>query len=396
MAMNEPETRLPTVFIVPLMQFFVGILLFIGLLHGQRDLSVLALLVLGIVSGAKLWSRLSLSGITCYSTVDKQRVFPGETLALNIGAENAKFLPVWLRMKVPIEGPLNPPSGENSFAKESGLLWYQRARFQWELVAQRRGIHRVGPPRIEVGDLFGFFHREREEHEDLHVVVYPRLIPLKPVFLPRRDFFGIPGAKSPVQDPIYILGTRDYQHWRPARYIHWKASARHNRLQEKVFEPSEQEKVLLVVEVDQFAQHNAEEGFERTLEAVASLALRLDQKGFAVGLVTNGIVVGGGPTILPIARNPQQLPALLEVLARLRMAAKGNLADTLYRGLELSWGMSCVHFSYEEGMTALATEGYFSHRKIPVVFVVCQPRTISREAEYNVRGMVYSLDDICI
>jgi len=224
--------------------------------------------------------------------------------------------------------------------------------------------------------------------------VYPRLVPLKPLSLPRRDLFGVPGAKSPVQDPIYILGTRDYQHWQPARYIHWKASARHNRLQEKVFEPSEQEKVLLVVEVDQFGQHNAEEDFERTLEAVASLALRLDQRGFAVGLVTNGAAVGGGPTILPIARNPQQLPAILEVLARLRMAASGDLADTLHRGLELSWGVSCVHFSYDQDAITLATEGYFSRRKIPVVFVVCRPRSISGEDDQRVPGRMYNLDDI--
>ena len=396
MVMNVPEARLPTIFIVPLMQFFVGLLLFIALLHGQRDLTVLALLVLGIVSGAKLWSRLSLSGITCYSTVDKQNVFPGETLALTIGAENAKFLPVWLQVRVPVDGSLNPSSRETTFAKESGLLWHQRARFQWELVAQRRGVHRIGPPHVEVADLFGFFPREKEAQEPLHITVYPRLVPLNPLSLPRRDLFGVPGAKSPVQDPVYILGTRDYQHWQPARYIHWKASARHNRLQEKVFEPSEQEKVLLVVEVDQFSKYDAEESFERTLEAVASLAVRLDQKGFAVGLVTNGVVEGGGPAILPIARNPQQLPALLEVLARLHMAPREDLADTLHRALQLRWGVSCVHFSYDQDATTLTTEGYFSNRKVPMVFVVCRSCTIPGEAEYRVRGKVYSLDDICI
>jgi uncharacterized protein (DUF58 family) len=394
--MEVPETRLSSIFIVPPMRFFVGVLLFIALLHGERDLSVLGFLVLGIVSGAKLWSRLSLSGITCYSMVDKGKVFPGETLTLNISAENAKFLPVWLKMRMPVDGPLNSSSGETTFVTESGLLWYQRARFKWELVARRRGVHRIGPPQIKVADLFGFFPREKEVQEFLHIIVYPRLVPLKPLSLPRRDLFGVPGAKSPVQDPIYILGTRDYQHWQPARYIHWKASARHNRLQEKVFEPSEQEKVLLVVEVDQFGQHNAEEDFERTLEAVASLALRLDQRGFAVGLVTNGLVEGGGPTIVPIARNPQQLPAILEVLARLRMAARGDLADTLHLGLELSWGVSCVHFSYDQDAITLTTEGYFSRRKIPVVFVVCQSHIISGQAKYNVRGKVYSLDELFI
>jgi uncharacterized protein (DUF58 family) len=395
MVMEAQESRLPTIFIVPLMQFFVGILLFVALLHSQRDLSVLALLVLGVMGGARLWSRVSLSGIKCYSMIDKGKVFPDEILTLHIRVENAKFLPVWLQMKVPVDGSLNPSSGDRTFTNESGLLWYQRAHFNRKLVAQQRGIHHVGPPYVKVGDLFGFFYREREEQEDLHVIVYPRLVPLKPIFLPRRDFFGVPGAKSPVQDPIYILGTRDYQHWHPARYIHWKASARQNRLQEKVFEPSEQLKILLVVDVDEFKKNNAAEDFEHTLEAVASLAVQFDQKGYAVGFVTNG-VVDGGPTILPIVRNPQQLPAILEVLARLKMKVEGDLVDTLHRGLQLTWGVSCVHFSYKEDMTALTTEGYFSHRKIPMVFVVCRPRSLLGDNEYKVRGKVYNLDEIRI
>ena len=393
--MEAQESRLPTIFVVSLMQFLVGVLLFVALLHSQRDLAILALLVLSVMGGARLWSRVSLSGIKCYSVVDKEKVFPGEVLTLHIRAENAKFLPVWLQVKVPVDGTLSPSSGDTTFTNESGLLWYQRARFHRDLVAQRRGIHRVGPPHLRVGDLFGFFPREREEQADLHVIVYPRLVPLKPVSLPRRDFFGVPGAKSPVQDPIYILGTRDYQHWRPARYIHWKASARHNRLQEKAFEPSEQEKALLVVDVGQFAENSAAEGFEHTLEAVASLAVQFDQRGYAVGFVTNG-VVEGGPTILPIARNPQQLSSILEVLARLQMKAKGDLAETLQRGLHLAWGVSCVHFSYEEDINTLATEGYFSYRKVPMVFVVCRPRSLLGDDGHKVRGKVYALDEIRI
>ena len=392
--MDAQEDRLPTLFIVPLMQFFVGLLLFTALLNGQRDLTVLAFLVLGIVIGARFWSRFSLSGIKAYSTVDGQKVFPGETFTLKMSAENAKFLPVWLQMKVPVDDSLHPSSSETTIAKESGLLWYQRAQFQWELTAQRRGVHRIGPIQLKVADLFGFFPREKQTQESLQIIVYPRLVPLKPISLPRRDLFGVPGAASPVQDPVYILGTRDYQHCQPARYIHWKASARHNRLQEKIFEPSEQEKVLLVVEVDQFAQNRAGERFERTLEVVASLAVRLDQKGYAVGLATNGAIVGGGPAILPIARGPQQMPGILETLARLHMESHGDLLDMLRSGLSLPWGVSGVHFSYDQDATTLAAEGYFSHRKVPIMFVVSQPRSIP--GKNNVQGRVYRLNDICI
>ena len=394
--MELQEQRVSSIFIVPLIVFFVGVLLFIALLHGQRDLIIFSILILGVVTGARLWSRYGLSGIRCSSTLNREKVFPDERLSLTVTAENAKFLPVWLQMTIPVAGPLHPGSEGAAFAEESGLLWYQKARFDWDLVAQRRGVHQVGPPHIEAADIFGFFPRQREEQESLNVIVYPRLVPLRPMSLPRRDLFGIPGSKSPVQDPVYILGTRDYQQWRPARYIHWKASARHNRLQEKIFEPSEQEKVLLAVEVSPFSKNNAEQGFEHTLEVVASLAVRLDQHGFSVGLLSNGAVDGEGLTIIPIARNPGQLPAILEALARLRMEVKWDLIAMLRGSFELPWGLSCVHFSYEEDETTQHLEGYLQHRKIPIVRVVCRSGPASGPYERTGGGKTYHLDEIRI
>lgn len=392
--MEERDRGVPTIFVVPLMQFFVGLLLFIALLHGQRDLIVLSLLVLGVVFGSKLWTRVSLSGVGTHSTVDRQKVFPGEKLTLRLNAENEKFLPVRLQIQVPVTGSLRLSSGEPTFTKEETLLWYQRAYFESEFTAERRGVHQLGPPHISAGDLFAFFSREKREETFHQIIVYPRIAPLKSFPLSRRDFFGVPGAKSPVQDPIYILGTRGYQQGQPAKYIHWKASARHHRLQEKVFEPTEQEKVLLVVDVGQFASHKAEEEFENTLEIVASLAVRMDKRGYALGLVTNGAVVGSGPAIVPIAKNCQQLPAVLEVLARLQMESKGDLIGILRRGLEVHWGMSCVHFSYEEDGTVLAAEQYFKHRKTPVMFFVCQPRLHSRKDRCNVWHQLHCVNDI--
>jgi len=394
MAMEDLETRIPSIFLVTPVLFLVGVFLFIALLNGQRDLTVLTLLVLGISIGAKVWSRLSVSGVRCSSKVDKNRLFPGESLLLHVSAENAKFLPVWLQMRVQVEDALEPSSGEKGLSSECGLLWYQQAQFTWELVARRRGVHHVEPAHMKVGDPFGFFPREKRTGWDIPVIVYPRLVPVKRLSLVRRDFFGIPGAKSPVQDPIYILGTRDYQHWRPARHIHWKASARHNRLQEKVFEPSEQEKVLLVVDVSPFERDKQSESFERTLEVVASLAVQFYQRGCAVGFVTNGVVEGGA-SLLAMGRSPQHLSSLLEILARLNMKTDGTLADTLYRALELPWGASCVHFSYEQdGDTATAAR-YFRHKGIPTLYVVSSSRVPRERDAQELGGPLYGLDEIC-
>jgi uncharacterized protein (DUF58 family) len=377
--MEATDRRVPSLFIIPLSLAFVGLLLFIALLYGQQDLAILSLILFGIVAGVKLWTRWSLAGIDCRVNVDKRRGFPGETLMLKATAENRKFLPVWLQVKVPISGLAQAVSHETTVMAETSLLWYQRADFEWELAAERRGVHHMGPLRIVSGDLFGFFPRVRETAEILEVIVYPRLVPLRSFPLPRRDFFGIPGAESPVQDPVYILGTREYQHGRPAKYIHWKATARHHRLQEKIFEPTAQEKILLVVDVGEFVQQKAEAEFEHALETVASVAVWLDEQGCAVGLVTNGLMTGGGPPIVPVTRNPQQLTCLLEALARLQMEPAQGLIDMIRLHVSLPWGLSCLYFTLTEESGARAAREYFTHRRTPMVLFVSRPVPTSTE-----------------
>ena len=234
----------------------------------------------------------------------------------------------------------------------------------------------MGPVEIAAGDLFDFFPREKRLDEMVEVVVYPRLVPFKPPAAKRRDFFGIPGAESPVQDPIYVLGTRDYQSGRPSKHIHWKATARHHKLQEKIFEPSAQEKILLVVDVGPFARQGAGESFERMLETAASAAVRLAGRGCAVGLATNGRMAGDGPAIVSVTRNPRQLTVLLEALARVRMEPAGKLSETL-RLYRLPPGISCLCFSLENDETTGSLREYFVRRRIPfaVVALVVVPET---------------------
>ena len=378
--MEVQEERIPTLFKNILIQFFIFILLFISLLQGQRNLIIFSIILLGIIHGANLWSRIGLSGIKCISKLDKLRVFPGEMFRLELKLENSKLSPIWLQVIIPLLGPLIHPSSEGSSDKilvnDSGLLWYQSVRFSWDLKAGRRGVYPVGPPQIHIGDILGFFPRELARRGDgLEIIVYPRLVPIRPSPLPRRGLYGIPGAKSPVQDPLYILGTRDYQGFSPARYIHWKASARQDRLQEKLFEPSEQEKVLLILEVEQFQKSKAREDFERTIEGVASLAVDLVQRGYAVGFVTDGIAQGDVQTILPLSRSPQNLTALLEILARLQMRNREDILVVLRSEAPITWGMSCVRFSFEQTAESLFLEEYFSEKKIPMTSFVCRSQS---------------------
>jgi uncharacterized protein (DUF58 family) len=382
--MNADDRKFSSIFLDPFILAIVGLLLFITLLNGQWDLTVLSLILFGVAAGAKLWTRWSLAGIECRISINKRRMFPDEKLILKATAENRKILPVWLQISAPVGGLAHGASAETQVTAESGLLWYQKASSRWELSALRRGIHSIGPLGITSGDVFGFFPTKKAMAETLEVVVYPRLVPLKLPSLQRRDLFGIPGAESPVQDPVYILGTRDYQHGQPAKHIHWKATARHHKLQEKIFEPSTQEKMLLAVDVGSFARHGAKEAFERMLETVASVAVRLARRGCAVGMVTNGRMTGEGPSIVSVTRNPRQLTTLLEVLARVRMETAQGLVDTFRLHLRVPWGVSCLYFSLEKDETARMAKEYFTQRRVPFLFFAGRP--FSDSAETRVAG----------
>lgn len=394
--METQEYDISTLLTVPLFQIMVGIFLFIALLNGEPALALLTFLLLALVSGVKLWSRRSVKGLRWQAQVDKQRLFPGEHVTFTIHAENTTWLPVWLRIGIVADSPFQPVESAVALTRESGLLWYQQVDIQWTFNAQRRGVYHIGQTSLRAGDLLGFFPHDQPAHDFRPVLVYPRLIPLIGLSVPKHDVWGAPGARHPIHDPVYLLGTREYHHSQPAKYIHWKASARYNQLQEKLFEPTAQEKVLLVLDVSQFARHQTTDAFERTLEAAASAGVQLLQQGQSVGIVTNGRMIDGSPANLPIASGSRQSQMLLELLAKLLMEATEDLYTLFMRGLNLSWGVSCLHLAYCHDETTVALSHVFQRRHFPAMFVVSQLSSESAIMSENIHGKHYRLEDICL
>ncbi len=402
MSMPARQEGIPSLFVSGIFQVFTLGLLFIALIYRQQGLVLLALLILIMFNGARLWCRISMAGLHSRLALERERVFPGESLLLEAEVTNNKYLPVWLQLAVTVDRALLSPaslspspfpplypypadtpvsSGEydapivltkDVLRGEGGLLWQQQACWRWELTAQRRGIYDVGPTRLAVGDLFGFYHQEKKISQVHDVIVYPRLVNLNDTTVPLRELFGSPGVKSPVVDPVYPVATRDYQEGQPARHINWKASARHGRLHEKVFQASAQQKILLAVDVEQFNKEKVADTFERTLEVTASLAVKLEQQGRIFGLVSNGILEGEKdlPAYLPPRRGTGQMPHLLEMLARLQMIPGNGMETNLLHGAGFSRGVTCLYFTYNSIEIPVPVQNLFNRFHIPIIFVV--------------------------
>ncbi len=181
-----------------------------------------------------------MKGLTWNIHVDKQHLFPGEHVTFTIHAENAGWLPVWLRLGIAADGPFQPVDTAASLTRESGLLWYQQVDLQWAFTAQRRGIYRIGLTSLRAGDLLAFFRRPASKGSPANTGV-SRLIPL--------TGFSVSSVKSGEHPELNIpfmicVSPRDtgVPHSQPAKYITGSQGARYNRLQEKLFEPTSQEK----------------------------------------------------------------------------------------------------------------------------------------------------------
>ena len=383
------QTRETTIFAVPLVRIITASLLLIALLNGQRSLALLSILVLSVALGASLWSRISVKALTFRSSLNTSRVFPGEAVKLTVQARNEKILPVSLKIRVEgFDKGLGPLEGDVPLF-EAGLLWYEEVAFEYQFTALKRGIYQIGNLLGTVADLLGFFQREVISDEELELVVYPKVYQISNISLPRKELFGIPGDKNPVTDPVFILGTRDYQRWRPARYIHWKASARRQVLQEKLFQPSTQEKVLLIIGVAGFEDEKNEPMFERAIEAAASFAVHLERQGAAVGFATDALLAGSEVSAVPLGRGSGQTARILEALARLRPRKQTDIAERITKAIRTSQGVTCVHFTSGDEASDASLALFLKRRRIPVLRVLCD-----KERLYSMKHDAHLYRDI--
>lgn len=438
--MPEKQDIIPLVYGTTLFRFFILIMLFLSLLYGQQSLVILSLLLLTLFSLARIWCRFSQRGLEYQLTSTKEKIFAGEDTVLKARVRNHKFLPVWLEISVVLDklldfdlnskicdyGQVNGLKKYNTPRKaeaiimgnktdnasesqiitsndpspfistkatvhgKSSLFWKQQAEWEWKLKPLKRGQYIAGPVKLTTGDIFGLYKSEAEAALQKKITVYPRLVKLNPLSPLFKELFGMPGSKSPVVDPFFPVSTRDYSASRPARHIHWKASARHDHLQEKVFEPSTQEKKILVIDVSGFSE-DTDLLFEKTLEAVASLAVYLEKKGRTFGLISNGMITAESnqpsTAILPTGAGSHQLLLLLDMLARLKSKTQNEPLATLLQQTIQGSGITALYFNHSILNHEKSTLNIFSRLKIPTISISAQkPTSFSPEA--------YSLDQL--
>ncbi|MEM8867268.1 MAG: DUF58 domain-containing protein [Verrucomicrobiota bacterium] len=146
----------------------------------------------------------------------------------------------------------------------------ETAKLEWSIVPKERGFCTVRIVGIESKFPFGFLRKAKLLNVETEVPVWPARIDyfFEPIGSGRRFLSGAIQRKPGQGNDL--LNVRSYERGDPLRSIHWKATARMNRLMVRQLAEEGESGFHIVVEPD--ADLWTEAGFERMCSLVCSLA----------------------------------------------------------------------------------------------------------------------------
>jgi uncharacterized protein (DUF58 family) len=293
-------------------------LLVVARLLGIAELYVFGAVALGIVAIATLYVRLTRLDLQVDRSVHPSHVHAGQLSRVEVRIRNVRrnATPV-LRLRDPVSGTagaelLVPPLDERAASTAT-----------YRLPTDRRGLVKVGPLRVVVGDPLGLAQASAIGAPEVEVTVYPEVDDIRPVpFTTGTDPLAgtlHPHALGRVGDDFYAL--RPYVVGDDLRRIHWPSTARHDELLVRQQEQPWQGRTTVLLDVRR-GTHDAE-SFEAAVSAAASIVTANGARRDLVRLCTtdgadSGYGAGGVHT-----------QALLEHLAVIEPSGSASLRALL-------------------------------------------------------------------
>ncbi len=194
----------------------------------------------------------------------------------------------------------------------------ESASVRIELPTERRGVFTVGPLDVTRSDPFGLILSGEPEEGAATFWVHPTIHPVEP--FPSgvaRDLEG-PERGEALEGGVTFHTLRDYVRGDDLRQIHWRSSARINKLMVRHNVDTHQPRSLVVL--DNRAASYRGDYFEDAVRAAASVVVASMSRGFEFRLITtDGIAVD------------QRVPSakVMDRFAELGLTFQGSLEDAL-------------------------------------------------------------------
>lgn len=320
----------------PLPLVLIALLLFLQLTNPSRAWSWLLSGLTTILVIAYVWACQMRDRVIAGRELRGTWVVVGDVLQEHFRLQNDSYLPVlWAEV---VDASDVPGYSANRVETVSA---HNTRRWRMSGVCQRRGLFTLGPWELHTGDPFGLFRVVHRYSAARSLLVYPRVMHLPSLNLPRGASAGTSRtSQRSVELTIAASNVRDYVPGDALRRVHWRITAHRDSLMVREFDLEPSGNLWIVLDMDRRVQTG--EGQESTEEygviLAASLAAEMLRQNRAVGLVA----FGQEPAFALPQRGQAQLWRLLHMLAGASLGSDWSLArvleeisPTLGRGLTL-------------------------------------------------------------
>lgn len=306
--------------------FFIALLTLAFLLtlaSGFYATSRLFTVLLSALVLSWLWTKFSLRRVSAGAEQQTTLAQVGEWVQQRVWLQNNSRLPrPWVHVQDLGDVP-DLPSLVTGLPTRGGRSWSTlRTR------TTRRGRFTWGPLRISSGDPLGLFHTERTIPSEESLVVYPAPVPLDEFVLSASEEAGdAPEYRGTSHITPNVVSVRRYSVGDSLNRIHWKSSAKLNRLMVKEFETEVQSDLWVLLDLNAAAQvGSGPDGTEDMgVTIAASLVKYLLEYDNGVGFAA----IGDREYVIPPGVGDKHLWQVLESLALCRAEGARSLQEVL-------------------------------------------------------------------
>ncbi len=261
--------------------------LWIGL--GEDLLLALGMFLIGAVAGGVGYVRFAGPRLILKRQINPHQLHDGERALVDLCLESRRRV-----YRVAVEDRVHG-LGSATFVADR-IAEGDAMAGRYEVLCRPRGVYKVGPSRVTIGDPLGFTEATSTFGSVDRLVVYPRIEVLTGVPTGRGQDQTINTSRASFWhsggEDFFTL--REYQHGDDIRKVHWPSTARRDKLMIKQLEMPWQSRAFIFLD-PRVEPHATAEGFEQAVRGSASVLHHLFRSGYTPTIWSgtgNGTLVG--------------------------------------------------------------------------------------------------------
>jgi len=290
---------------------------------------VILLLILERYAYSRLWNK----GLGYNIRFSASEAFEGDTIHMYEELTNNKTLPlpwVYAKMRIPMELSLVDANeqlltNDDSYGSLYSIMYFSSTRRKTKVVCHKRGVYGIRNTSLSVSNLLHTQKYKEELRMKNELLVFPKILDdYTAISLIYRHMDSVVLTNRIINpDPFEFRGIRDYQFGDPLKAINFRASAISQKLMVNIYTPTCAQRMVLILNLDEYAHRPDYELYEQSIRLCATLAEHYIEKDVSIAFYTNGKNGNNAQSLsLHMGNSSGHLYNLFECLARIALSFK--------------------------------------------------------------------------